>query len=132
MFNESIIFRQAVENDSEEIWYLLHADSKMISAPKILELIEQLYVLEYQKRILGVLCGTYFKYQVNIPWVAIHPLYPEDSLREAMIQQFSSIFCHYPGNGIKKSSISFLRKLWILSGKLFLKTEGVIDGISDQ
>jgi hypothetical protein len=129
MFVDSVHFRKAGEVDFNSIWDLLLANSIVFKDEEILQLIDRIYVLEYQKRILGVLCGTYSRGQVNILWIAIHPLYPEYSLQEAMIQQFTAIFCRIPGDRVKRNPVlQWFRKRFPL---LFIKTEGVTHGVQD-
>lgn len=87
MTNETIYYRKANRSDLQKIWYLLHADSKMLKEKQILAQIDNIFILCFQKKILGVLCGTYGTGKVNINWVVIHPLYPKKVLSEAMIQE---------------------------------------------
>lgn len=105
MFDDAVSFRKADEKDLNPIWDLFHANCITLQDEEILRRIHEMYVLEYQKRILGVLCGTYLEGRVNIVWIAIHPLYPENALREAMIQQFAGIFCRMPGDGLKRNPV---------------------------
>jgi N-acetylglutamate synthase-like GNAT family acetyltransferase len=133
MLADSIHFRKASEVDLDSIWDLLHANGIGLKNEEILQLIDRIYILEYQKRIMGVLCGNYSEGRVNILWTAIHPIYPEHSLREAMIQQFTAIICRIPGDGIKMSPglnsfVQGFRKRPLL---LFLKTEGATHGVQD-
>jgi hypothetical protein len=134
MFADAISFRKADETDLTSIWYLLHANSRIIKDDQLREQINQIYVLEYQKRILGVLCGTYSGGQVDIRWIAIHPLYPEHSLQEAMIQQFTGIFCRISGDGEKKTSVFNWFFNWFRGKplKFFSLTKGAAHGVQDQ
>jgi hypothetical protein len=106
MSNKTITFRRANESDLREIWYLLHAESRMLPEEQILKILNDLYVLSYQTRILGVLYGTYVGSKVNIKWVVIHPLYPEIPLRDAMIQEFSGVLCREPRKKATKTLIT--------------------------
>lgn len=129
MTNETIYFEKANLSDLQSIWFLLHADSKMMKEKQILERMNDLYILRYRQRILGVLCGNYHAGKVTIDWVVIHPLYPESDLREVMIWDFSVILCREPENPSKIDS-SLLQ--WIKRSKaqfrkkpFFIRTEGV-------
>jgi N-acetylglutamate synthase-like GNAT family acetyltransferase len=130
LFDDAINFRKANEMDCNAIWDLLHANGIAVQDEEILQYTNQIYVLEYQKRILGVLCGTYSGGQVNILWIAVHPLYPEHSLQEAMIQQFAGIFCRRPGDGMKRNpAFKWFRERPF---QLFRINEGAIHGVQDQ
>lgn len=108
MTSEGICFEKAHPLDLRSIWYLLHANSRMLSEERLLADLDRLYILHYRQRILGVLCGTYEQRKVIIHWVAVHPLYPEKSLREAMIREFTAVICREPG--IPSAKSRFLEK----------------------
>lgn len=116
MTSEGICFEKAIPLDIQPIWYLLHANSKMMSEEQISGFLDELYILRFRQRILGVLCGNYYKRQVVIHWVIIHPLYPEKTLKEAMIKAFSAVYCREPENPSKRGSI-FSPLQWIQSLK---------------
>lgn len=133
MFADSVSFRKALEVDVHFIWDLLHANSMNASDEEILQLIDRIYILEYQKRILGVLCGTYSEGRVNVLWIAIHPFYPEYPLQEAMIQQFTAVFCRMPGGKVRGNPVmSWFQGFGKRSLRLLLKTEGAVHGVQDQ
>lgn len=128
----AIILRPAEAADSGEIRHLIHAEGKTWSSEYILRNIGRLYVLTYGKRILGVLCGTFTPGKETVSWVAVHPMYPESSLRAAMIQGLGGILCRRPlsdGGREKRQGFSFSR--W-LSGVSHFKFRGVKHGISGQ
>lgn len=135
MTDGTIFFEKANLPDLREIWYILHADSRMLKEEQLLEKINDLYVLRYQKRILGVLCGTYSAGKVDISWVVIHPLYPEKTLRQAMIREFSGVLCREPENNSANTGQIAIMKHWLkkqLSKTLlFTQSEGDMDGVQD-
>ncbi len=112
MTHDGICFEKAHPFDLQSIWYLLHANSQMMREEGILAVLDRLYILHYRQRILGVLCGTYEQRKVIIHWVAIHPLYPEKSLREAMIREFTAVICREPGIPSAKARFLGKRKKW--------------------
>lgn len=121
MTSEGICFEKSNAFDIQSIWHLLHANSKIMSEEQISALLDELYILRFRQRILGVLCGNYYERQVVIHWVIIHPLYPEKDLKEAMIKAFSAVYCREPENPSKRGSI-FSPIQWIKSLKTqFLK-----------
>jgi hypothetical protein len=81
-----IVLRLAEIADADEIRAVMHAEGKIWDDAKIMDNIDRLYVLTYGKRILGVLCGTVTKGKETIAWVVVHPGYPENSIRAAMLQ----------------------------------------------
>lgn len=98
MEDDAIILRPAQVSDAKEIWQLVHAEGKGWGMDQILEEINRLYVLTYRKRFLGVLCGTFTPGKETVSWVAVHPMYPENTLRTAMIQGLWGIVSRRPQN----------------------------------
>lgn len=98
MKDDAIILRPAQVSDAEEIWDVVHNEGKGWSVERIHREIDRLFVLTYQKRFLGVLCGTFTPGKESVSWVVIHPMYPESSLRTAMIQGLWGILSRRPQN----------------------------------
>lgn len=91
-----IILRPARSEDAEEIWHLLHNEGKGWGIERIINEVERLYVLMYQKRYLGVLCGTISPGREDMSWVVVHPMYPESPLRTAMIEGLWGVLLRQP------------------------------------
>jgi len=85
-----LIFRPAIDKEINKIWDLLHAESIPWNESKINKHLPQLYVLLENEKILGILFGSHSDKQI-IRWVAIHPFYPEKSLKDLMIEGFYSL-----------------------------------------
>lgn len=94
--DDAIILRPAQVSDAKEIWHLIHAEGKGCSIDRILQEIDRIYVLTYRKRYLGVLCGTFTPGRETVSWVAVHPMYPESSLKTAMIKGLWGVLCRRP------------------------------------
>ncbi len=91
-----ITIRNAQPADVEEIWHLLHNECMAWSAERILSEIATLYILSCGKRLLGVLCGAACRGRLTVSWVTVHPMYPDDSLRLAMIYGLSGALWRQP------------------------------------
>ncbi len=87
-----LVIRPARMNDLKEIWNLLHANQISWTDARIIAELPKLRVMQRDSKILGVLNGYFEAKVLKIEWVAIHPLYPEKQLREAMIEGFCAIF----------------------------------------
>lgn len=96
MFEEAIMLRPARLGDVDEIWHLLHNEGMAWDLAKITGEIGRLFVLTYQKRYLGVLCGTFMPGREELSWVVVHPMYPDGPLRTAMIQGLWGVLCRRP------------------------------------
>lgn len=90
---EAITIRPAEVKDIQEIWDLLHADSKGWCEAEIRGNIHQLIVLTRQDKLLGVLFGKLIPGKEEVFWIAIHPMYPEKQLKEAMIESLKGTRC---------------------------------------
>lgn len=91
-----ITIRKANFTDIEAIWELLRVEKEMWSAEKILMNIENLFVIIYKNSIACVLHGTLAPGREKIDWVAVHPMYPENSVSYSMIYMFWGIICRKP------------------------------------
>jgi N-acetylglutamate synthase-like GNAT family acetyltransferase len=83
---EAITIRVAEAKDIKQIWDLLHTDVKTWSETEIIRNIQQLIVLTKQDKLLGVLFGELTPSKAEVIWVVIHPMYPENLLRELLFQ----------------------------------------------
>ncbi len=90
MICETITIRPAINSDIEDIWHLLHADSKNWNTEHINSQLKNLVVLIKENRMLGVLYGTLTPDKTKIHWIVIHPMYPEKVLQAVMIQRIKS------------------------------------------
>ncbi len=86
---KTITIRSAGAKDIEGIWHLLHANCMGWSQEKIKENIGRLLVMEEgedeRERLLGVLYGELNPYKKEVFWVAVHPLYPEEPLKQMLV-----------------------------------------------
>jgi N-acetylglutamate synthase-like GNAT family acetyltransferase len=80
-----LVIRPAKMNDVKEIWDLLHSNSIAWTDTKIIAELSGLWVMLNDVKILGVLYGEFGRGTKKVNWVAIHPIYTEKQLREAMI-----------------------------------------------
>lgn len=87
-----LVIRPARMNDVKEIWDLLHANVVTWDDVRIIEELPKLRVMLRDSKMLGVLNGNFEAGAIKIEWVAIHSLYPEKQLREAMIKGMCAIF----------------------------------------
>jgi len=104
-----IIIRKAVPADVKAIWHLLHCESKAWDTGHILKEINSLYVLSWGKKLVGVLHSTAVAGDEKIAWVAVHPLYPEGSVRTFLTYGLLGVVCRLPEAEITqriKSSLS--------------------------
>jgi len=58
----------------------------------IIEELPKLRVMVRDSKMLGVINGNFGAGAIKIEWIAIHPLYPEEQLREAMIKGVYAIY----------------------------------------
>ncbi len=96
MNDAAIILRPAEITDAEAIRQVIHAEGKTWDLERIIANIDSLFVLIYQKRILGVLCGTFTPGKETVSWVSVHPMYPESSLGMAMVQGLRGVLSRRP------------------------------------
>lgn len=90
---KTITIRSAEKKDIEGIWHLLHANSIGWGQEKIEENIGRLLVMEEGEgegerkgeRLLAILYGEFNPYKKEVFWVAVHPLYPEEPLKQMLI-----------------------------------------------
>ena len=86
---KTITIRSAEEKDIEGIWHLLHANSMGWSREKVKENIDHLLVIEEGEgkgeRLLAILYRELNSYQKEDFWVAVHPLYPEEPLKQMLV-----------------------------------------------
>lgn len=87
---EAITIRCAENTEVKEIWDLLHADGKGWSMEMIAENLDHILILCKQNKILGVLYGELNPYQTTVFWIVIHPLYPEEQLKQILVQGLKS------------------------------------------
>ncbi len=103
---KTITIRSAGAKDIEGIWHLLHANSMGWSREKVKENIDHLLVMEEGEgkgeRLLAILYRELNSYQTEDFWVAVHPLYPEEPLKQMMIGSLQ----RNPGRNQKKLSDS--------------------------
>lgn len=86
-----LVIRPAEREDLKEIWHLLHANTIAWTDERIRAELARLWVMFEDTKMLGVLAGTFETGKEKLDWVAIHPLYPEKRLREAMIKGVCSL-----------------------------------------
>jgi N-acetylglutamate synthase-like GNAT family acetyltransferase len=82
---KTITIRSAGAKNIEGIWHLLHANSMGWSREKIKENIDRLLVMEEGERLLAILYGELNSYHKEVFWVAVHPLHPEEPLKQMLI-----------------------------------------------
>ncbi len=80
-----LVIRPAKTDDVKEIWDLLHSNSFSWTDTKIMAELSGLWVMLNDAKMLGVLYGDFGSGTKKVDWVAIHPIYAEKQLREAMI-----------------------------------------------
>ncbi len=86
MNSKTLIIRRAEIGDIEDIWSLLHAESKGWDVEQINGNLKNLLVLVQPPKLLGILFGQLLPGKEEVKWVVIHPFYPEKPLREVLIQ----------------------------------------------
>lgn len=86
-----LVIRPARMDDINEIWNLLHANSLAWTDTRIVAELSWLWVMLQDSKMLGVLCGNFETAVKKVHWVAIHPIYAEKQLREAMINGICGI-----------------------------------------
>ena len=91
-----IVIRKARRFDINEIWRLLHNENMAWDDDKILREIDRLYLLTYGNKLLSILHGSFIRGSESVSFVAVHPMYPEDSLRSAVIHSLLGIVCRRP------------------------------------
>jgi hypothetical protein len=87
---EVITIRFAENKDIKRIWYLLHADCKGWSMEMISGNLDHMLVLAKNDQLLGVLYGELAASKVKVFWIVIHPLYPEEELKQLFIRALNS------------------------------------------
>ncbi len=97
---KTITIRCAGTKDIEGIWHLLHANCMGWRQEKVKENIDHLLVMEEGEgeRLLGILFGEFNPYHKEVFWVAVHPLYPEEPLKQMLIGSLQ----RNPGRNQKK------------------------------
>lgn len=110
MESTEIIIRKAAPADVKLIWHLLHCEGKAWDIGHILEEINSLYVLSRGKKLVGVLHSTAAGGDENVTWVAVHPMYPEGSVRTFLTYGLFGIACRLPEAEIKQRIKSSLGK----------------------
>lgn len=96
MCNVQIVIRLAETSDIEFISEILQAEGKMWDKESIAANLYNFYVLAYQDKVIGVLYGTVNTNKAEISWVAVHPMFPESSIRIAMCQALYGVLEHKP------------------------------------
>ncbi len=110
MANHEIIIRKAVPADVKAIWHLLHCESKAWDTGHILKEINSLYILSSEKKLIGVLHSTAVAGDEKIVWVAVHPMYPEGSVRIFLAYGLLGVACRLPEAEVKQRIKSSLKK----------------------
>lgn len=132
MTKANIVIRQALLSDCYDIWSLAHNEGYRITERYIVNNIDKIYVLEFEKRILGAVCGKTDTVSGDIEWAAIHPMYPEKSLVTAMINGISGVFFkRNPQKSRELRGIPLLKQLFIKI-PAYLKHRGAANGISGK
>lgn len=99
-----LIFRPAASVDVEEIWDILHAQSIPWSVGKIQSQIDRFFLLLQNQSILGVMWEP-VQGELGCEWVVIHPFYPEQPLRDLIIESRRSLHLVYELNSQRPSSL---------------------------
>jgi hypothetical protein len=102
MPDNEIKIRPALPADAVEIWRLLHTDHHIWGLEKVRQEIGGMYVLSHREKLLGVLRGSFGDRRGALEWVSIHPMYPENTLRTAMVSALCGVLCRQPLNEIPR------------------------------
>ncbi len=97
---KTITIRSAGAKDIDGIWHLLHANSMGWRREKVKENIDHLLVMVEENRLLGTLYGEFNPYKKEVFWVVVHPLYPEEPLKQMLIGSLQRL----PGRNSKKEN----------------------------
>ncbi|HBE79872.1 MAG TPA: hypothetical protein DDW65_19150 [Firmicutes bacterium] len=99
---EAITIRRAEPKDRDGIWHLLHAQCKGWSEEQIDENLPNLLLLIKQDKILAVLFGKLTAGKTEVIWIVIHPLYPEEELKQTLVHGL--LGSQYPARNDPKAS----------------------------
>jgi N-acetylglutamate synthase-like GNAT family acetyltransferase len=91
METETIVIRQAHNEDVRDIWHLLHSEGCHIHADEIAEEPERFYLMLHGTRLLGV-CDNWDRGE-KPRWVAVHALFPQKFIEEIMVKAVNGVFC---------------------------------------
>lgn len=97
-----IVVRKARDVDVQDIWHLLHNENMAWDDEQILRELDSLYLLTYGNKLLCILRGSFRQKSESISFVAVHPMYPEDSLRAAVVYGLAGILCRRPQCDIER------------------------------
>lgn len=97
-----ITIRQAVPGDAEAIWHLLRCENKAWDVHRISKEIHSLHVLFRGKKLVGVFHGRAAPGGEKITWMAVHPMYPESSVRLFLAYGFFGVACRMPANKVRQ------------------------------
>ncbi|NPV90770.1 MAG: hypothetical protein HPY50_08360 [Firmicutes bacterium] len=106
MQDDQIRIRPAQPSDAVEIWRLLHNDQRPWNLERVRREIDEMYVLTHRERLLGVLHGSFAGRRGDLDWVSVHPMYPEDSLRAAMVGGLYGVLCRQPLSEVPGGTVS--------------------------
>jgi hypothetical protein len=98
---EAITIRRAEPKDRDGIWHLLHAQCKGWSGEQIRQNLPNLLLLIKQDKILAVLFGKLTTGKTEVIWIVIHPLYPEEELKQILVH--SLLGSQYPARNSQKA-----------------------------
>ncbi len=86
-----LVIRPARIGDVKGIWDLLHANTLAWPEERFTVELPKIWVMLQDSKMRGVLKGNFEVGELKVEWVAIHPLYPEQQLREAIIKGICAI-----------------------------------------
>ena len=107
MESSAIIVRKAVPADAKAIWHLLHCENKVWDVGRISKKINSLHVLLLGKKMVGVSHGTTTPGCEKIAWVAVHPMYPESSVRAFLAYGLLGVTCRLPETEVENRIKSY-------------------------
>lgn len=84
MSDKDVVFRPAEITDMDQIWELLHAESRTMCTEEIIQKLGNILVLSCHRKIVGIL---YYKAGLaghEILWTAVHPMYSEYTVDNIM------------------------------------------------
>jgi hypothetical protein len=110
MTAEAIVIRPASLAEVDEIWRLLHDKSLGWSRQQVVDEIGRLYVMRYGDKLIGVLNGSFAAGKEMVSWVAVHPMFPENTLGTAMISGLWGILCRRPAGDPRRAGREIPRR----------------------
>lgn len=109
MESNEITIRKAIPSDAKAIWHLLYCENKVWDVDRIIKEINSLYVLSLGKKLVGVSYSTATPGCEKIAWVAVHPMYPEGSVRAFLAYGLLGVICRLPETEVEQRIKSYLR-----------------------